>query len=278
MKHLQLACMLMLSGCSTYSLEELRHTEPQGSPFQKALAREYMAYSSGEEQNYDWFDSWHFADKGLMAAYGNDVGPEDLSTRNLKTEFSIPLAQARDDLLTVLTPEMVKAEPLLAARATMQFDCWVERAEDAWESAKIAACRDGFEESLHALQAKTHPVSRGGMGGPEQEVTSYLLLFDWNRSTLNVSGKRIVADVVQSLASEDAYEIVLNGHTDTTGLEKFNLTLSKKRAESVASELEAQGINADRIKIFAFGESDPAIPTPDGTDEPRNRRVEIFIQ
>jgi OOP family OmpA-OmpF porin len=278
MKYLPLICVLMLSGCSTYSLEELRHTEPKGTAFQKALAREYMAYSSQEEQNYDWPDSWHFADKGLMAAYGNDVGPEDLSMRALSNEFLVPLTQARDDLLTVLTPDMVKAEPLLAARATMQFDCWVERAENAWETAKIAACREGFEESLSALQAKARPASRGGIGGPEQEVTSYLVLFDWNRSTLNMSGKRIVSDVVQSLASEDAYEIVLNGHTDTTGLEKFNLSLSKKRAESVAYELESQGINAERIKIFAFGESDLRVPTPDNTDEPRNRRVEIFIQ
>ncbi len=278
MKHLQLVCVLMLSGCSTYSLEELRHTEPQGSPFQKALAREYMAYSSQEERNYDWADSWHFADKGLMAAYGNDVGPEELSLRSLGGDVLASLAQARDDLLTVLTPAMVEAEPLLAARATMQFDCWVERAEDGWETEKIAQCHDEFDASLRELQEKNKPTSYTGVGGPEQEVTSYLVLFDWNRATLNASGRRIVADVVASLASEDAYEIVLNGHTDTTGLEKFNLTLSKKRAESVASELRSGGIDKERIKIFAFGESDLAITTPDGTDEPRNRRVEIFIQ
>ena len=88
----------------------------------------------------------------------------------------------------------------------------------------------------------------------------------------------MVADVIDSLAGQEGYEIVLNGHTDTTGLERFNLTLSKKRAETVARALEKGGIDKEAIKIFAFGESDPRVPTADGVNEPQNRRVEIFIQ
>lgn len=269
--------LLLLSGCSTYSLEELRRVEPKGTPFQKALAREYLQYSTQEERNYDWPDSWHFADKGLMAAYGNDVGPEDLATRDLAPDVLLVLVKARDDLLTVLRPSVVEAAPELAARAYIAFDCWVERAEDAWETRKIADCRESFYNALAELQRLAAPkMTAGGQGGPD--TTSYLVFFDWNQAILNAGGQRIVEDVIDSLAGESGYEIVLYGHTDSTGLEKFNLLLSKKRAEAVEKALTMGGISQQHIKIFAFGESDPKVPTADGVDEPHNRRVEIFIQ
>jgi len=271
--------MLVLTGCQVYSLEELRHVTPAGSEFQQALAKEYLALAAQEEQNYDWKDSWHFADKGLSAAYGNDVGPENVSDWNISGDAKAELEQARDALLTALRPEVVSANPALAARAYRYFDCWVERQEDGWQMDKIAECKLGFEDSLSELK------SAGGGGATfaapaagAVDTTSYIVFFEWNSASLSKSGEKIIAGVIDSLAGEGGYEVVLNGHTDTTGLEKFNLVLARKRADAVARRLEQGGIAKDVIKIFAFGESDPKVPTADGVDEPKNRRVEIFIQ
>lgn len=264
--------LMLLGGCSTYSLEELRHAQPTGNPFQQALAREYLSYASDEERNYDWADSWHFADKGLIAAYGNDVAPEVITDRSFSPEMASELEAARDDLLSALTPAAISQNPLLAARAYMQFDCWVERAEDGWETTKIEACKQGFLQTLSDLKnSDSHAQSA-------VDTTSYLVFFEWNRATLNAAGQAIVDDVAQSLSGESSYEIILNGHTDSAGLEKFNLKLSKKRAEAVAAALVKAGIDGDRIQIFAFGESDPVVATADGAKEAKNRRVEIFIQ
>ena len=49
--------------------------------------------------------------------------------------------------------------------------------------------------------------------------------------------------------------IELKGHTDATGTASYNLNLSNLRAMSVAKYISGQGIDMNRIKIVAFGES-----------------------
>lgn len=269
--------MLMLSGCQVYSLEELRHATPTGNEFQQALAKEYLQLAAQEEQNYNWQNSWHFADKGLSAAYGNDIGPENVSDWGIDGEAKVEMEKARDDLLTALRPDVVSANPVVAARAYRYFDCWVERQGEGWQANKIAECKQGFEDNLAELK-----ISKSAPSAPTSadavDTTSYIVFFEWNSASVSKSGEKVISGVIDSLSGESGYEIVLNGHTDTTGLEKFNLLLSRKRAEAVARRLEKGGIAKDAIKIFAFGESDPKVPTADGVDEPKNRRVEIFIQ
>lgn len=268
------AVLFLLAACQPYSLQELRNATPTGSEFQQALAKEYLQLASEEETNYNWGNSWHFADKGLTAAYGNDVGPENINDWTIAEDKKPELEEARDKLLTALKPEIVSAQPVLAARAYRYFDCWVARAQDGWQQDRIDACKQGFSDALEELQATQAPTAK--VDGVD--TTSYIVFFEWNRASLSKSGTKVVSDVIDSLAGQEGYEIVLNGHTDTTGLERFNLTLSKKRAETVAKALEKGGIDKESIKIFAFGESDPRVPTADGVDEPQNRRVEIFIQ
>lgn len=265
--------VLLLAGCQAYSLQELRNITPTGSEFQQALAKEYLQFSAVEESNYNWGNSWHFADKGLTAAYGHDVGPENVADWNVPDDKKPALEEARDSLLSALKPDIVSAQPLLAARAYRYFDCWVAREQDGWQQAQIDECRQGFAAALEELNTTPAQVADAGV-----DTTSYLVFFEWNRASLSKSGSKVVADVVDSLSGQEGYEVILNGHTDTTGLERFNLTLSKKRAETVARALEKGGIAAEAIKIFAFGESDPRVPTADGVDEPQNRRVEIFIE
>ena len=265
--------VMFLSGCQAYSLQELRNANPTGSEFQQALAKEYLQLAAAEEANYNWNNSWHFADKGLTAAYGNDVGPENVADWGVSSDKKPELEEARDKLLTALKPEIVSAQPLLAARAYRYFDCWVARSQDGWQQSRIDECSQGFADALDELEATRAPISEAG-----GDTTAYIVFFEWNRAGLSKSGTKVLADVIDSLAGQEGYEIVLNGHTDTTGLERFNLTLSKKRAETVARVLEKGGIAASAIKIFAFGESDPRVPTADGVDTPQNRRVEIFIE
>jgi outer membrane protein OmpA-like peptidoglycan-associated protein len=54
--------------------------------------------------------------------------------------------------------------------------------------------------------------------------------------------------------------------------------LSMRRAQSVLAELVRRGIPEGQIAVFAKGERDPLVPTPDGVREPQNRRVEIVFR
>jgi outer membrane protein OmpA-like peptidoglycan-associated protein len=53
------------------------------------------------------------------------------------------------------------------------------------------------------------------------------------------------------------------------------MRLSRRRAESVAAQLEKDGIAASEIAIVAKGKHDLLVPTKDGVREPQNRRVTI---
>src|ERR1700733_14755304 len=102
---------LGVTGCATYSLEELRHTTPQGTAFQDALSQLYMEFSSEEEKEYDWFNSMHFADKGLRSAYGKDVGPEDLKDWDIPAEVLPDMIKAREALMLALTDDAKQTHP-----------------------------------------------------------------------------------------------------------------------------------------------------------------------
>ncbi len=69
---------------------------------------------------------------------------------------------------------------------------------------------------------------------------------------------------------------MIEGHTDSVGSEAYNMGLSKRRAESVASYLASQGVNlGNRFATEAFGESKPIASNDTEAGRAENRRVVI---
>ncbi len=68
------------------------------------------------------------------------------------------------------------------------------------------------------------------------------------------------------------------GHTDTLGDARTNERVGLRRAQQVARMLEAEKLDLLRLKVGSHGERNLLIHTPDGTAEPRNRRVEVRVQ
>lgn len=76
-----------------------------------------------------------------------------------------------------------------------------------------------------------------------------------------------------------AAEILVIGHTDRVGSDADNEALSLQRAQVVARQLQGPaGIHPKALETAGRGESDLLVPTADGVDEPRNRRVEVSIR
>jgi iron complex outermembrane receptor protein len=104
---------------------------------------------------------------------------------------------------------------------------------------------------------------------------SYMVFFDFNKSDLSPQAVTIVDQAAKNAAPAKATELVVTGHTDTVGSDAYNMRLSRRRAESVAAELEKMGIASSEIEIVAKGKHDLLVPTKDGVREPQNRRVTI---
>ena len=110
---------------------------------------------------------------------------------------------------------------------------------------------------------------------PTATARSYQVFFEFNKSYLTAQAVTIVDTAAKNAGPAKVTEIEVTGHTDTDGSDAYNMRLSRRRAESVAAELEKQGIPSSEIAIFAKGKKDLLVPTADGVKEPQNRRVQI---
>ena len=72
--------------------------------------------------------------------------------------------------------------------------------------------------------------------------------------------------------------VAVNGYTDTVGAPEQNLSLSQRRARTVADALAHEGVAPQRITAQGFGETHLRVATGDDKKEPRNRRIEILLK
>jgi outer membrane protein OmpA-like peptidoglycan-associated protein len=114
--------------------------------------------------------------------------------------------------------------------------------------------------------------------GKSAAASNYLVFFDFNKSDLSAEAVRIVKTAASGASTAGTTRITVTGHTDTVGSDAYNLRLSKRRAESVETELVHDGVPAGEIAIYAKGKRDLLIPTADGVREPQNRRVQIVLE
>ena len=101
--------------------------------------------------------------------------------------------------------------------------------------------------------------------------------FNVGSSTLLGSSQNDVAQMAAILAEYDKTKIIVTGHTDSTGSESLNQTLSERRAGAVRNIVAAQGVASGRISTIGFGESQPVADNGTHYGRQINRRVEIKI-
>ena len=95
-------------------------------------------------------------------------------------------------------------------------------------------------------------------------------LTDPAKSNLNA-----IAEIFVEFPDSDLF---IEGYTDDTGDENYNLKLSEKRANAVESYLKSQGVaNARFASVRGLGEANPRFPNDSKENQAKNRRVEIGI-
>lgn len=101
--------------------------------------------------------------------------------------------------------------------------------------------------------------------------------FDVGSSTLKPQFRTTLDGIAQNLGQYPNSLIDVYGHTDSTGSDAFNQTLSETRARTVANYLSMQGVSAARIRSQGLGETMPVADNATDEGRRRNRRVEIKI-
>ncbi|HVR37741.1 MAG TPA: OmpA family protein [Thermoanaerobaculia bacterium] len=120
-------------------------------------------------------------------------------------------------------------------------------------------------------------VSRPSEGEIDVRLTSDIL-FDTDSSGLRSESRATLRGLAENFQRYPENYIDVEGHTDSTGSDDYNLALSERRADAVRDYLVNQGLEPSHVSARGFGESQPKEPndTPDGRQ--LNRRVEIHIR
>lgn len=103
------------------------------------------------------------------------------------------------------------------------------------------------------------------------------LLFDVDKYDLRAASRENLDNLAVILNKYPDTNILIEGHTDSTGTRDYNLTLSERRARSVSGYLAQLNVSSARFTVMGYGPDQP-IATNDTTDgRQQNRRVDLAI-
>ncbi|HKX80090.1 MAG TPA: OmpA family protein [Novosphingobium sp.] len=101
--------------------------------------------------------------------------------------------------------------------------------------------------------------------------------FDVDSASLRPEFRNTLDQIAQSLQQYPNSLVDVYGHTDSTGSDAYNQSLSERRASTVAGYLTSRGISSQRVRSQGFGETMPVANNDTEEGRRRNRRVEIKI-
>lgn len=248
-------------------IDAARTMAPQGSLFSQGLRTGYFDLADQQAQQLDLPDRGHFLRKAVASAKALNVQPDMVAYRTLAADQVTEFEAARARLLSGLDRGGRVRAAQAAAKAQVSYDCWLEETE-AGNQAAADACKSAFEDAMQQVEQ----ALATGVGN------EYVLFFNWDSAEITPVTVQILQQIVQDFQQGRIARVYIAGHADRSGAEPYNLTLSERRARTVAAELAARGIPQGEFDIEAFGETRPRVPTADGVREAQNRRVEILFK
>ncbi len=142
------------------------------------------------------------------------------------------------------------------------------------ESARLTKEREELSSRLEgALSqvAETHESARGTI------LSLPDILFDLNKAALKPETKVIIGKLSGILLIMPDLNVRVEGYTDSTGSDDYNLRLSEERAQAVTAFLQEQGIDPARLQAVGYGKARPVADNGTAEGRKKNRRVEIVV-
>ena len=102
-------------------------------------------------------------------------------------------------------------------------------------------------------------------------------LFAFDSAALSNKAKASLDKVAVAL-KDSGKKADVNGYTDSTGSAAYNVDLSQRRAQAVASYLEGQGVEAQKLTVKGYGATDFVASNDTAEGRAQNRRVDIVLK
>jgi outer membrane protein OmpA-like peptidoglycan-associated protein len=146
-----------------------------------------------------------------------------------------------------------------------------------------AAIGGGIGYYMDTQEAELRKQLRGSGVSVEREGNNINLIMPGNitfpsgNANIDQSFLSVLDSVVLVLQEFNKTLIVVAGHTDSSGSNALNQSLSERRAQSVSTYLNNAGVIIDRIEVIGFGETQPVASNNTKAGKELNRRVEITL-
>lgn len=170
-----------------------------------------------------------------------------------------------------------EASRLEAERRAAEAEASRELAEDKTREAQLA--REQAEQALARAQELANRIAELEA---EQTARGLVLtlsdvLFDVDKADLKPGAQRAIDELANFLNEYPERNVLIEGFTDNTGSDEYNMDLSSRRAASVKSALVTRGIGDSRVRTIGYGETFPKATNGTAAGRQQNRRVEVII-
>jgi len=219
--------------------------------------------------------------RAMIASIAAATTKMEQDALQLSRESSEVLLQKRDrELKAALAqgrPRAADSSAREAEQARMQAEQARLQAEEARSQAEAEAKARAAEQAKAAALMKELSELRAQQTDRGLVLTVGDVHFAAGKAEVAPGGQRSVDQLVQFLKTYPKRRVLIEGHTDNTGNEDFNVKLSQQRADAVRSLLVARGIAPERIATRGYGPKYPIVENDTPAGRQQNRRVEVLV-
>ncbi len=134
-----------------------------------------------------------------------------------------------------------------------------------------------MDEQAEALEEELPGAEIERVGEGIQVTFDSGILFDFDSYTLRAEAREHLTNLAESLNDYSDSEVLIVGHTDSSGADDYNQKLSEDRANAAGTYLFRAGVAPSRVKMTGLGETEPVASNDSEGGMQQNRRVEVAI-